>query len=258
MCVIIIVYKKHRQFPIIVLHGRDEDLERETAEPEEENDIICGIDGLKHGTWCGVNVASGDAVFLTNYRTFDAAPSKLSRGTLVMDHLEGKDPFRDNHTRGEFGLHNVVRFNVFNADLPVLYESSVTENTRELRPGVYALSNSTLDDLSWPKVAWLKTEAARIIDEMRNVDDANTVADRLADLLLDYTDHEYAHSGDIPESEIEELLRRRVFLHNLGRDYGTRCHSVCMQDNGVGKYFYRAINLETGSPGIWKKWTFRK
>lgn len=262
MCVVILVYRSHGRFPLIILHGRDEVLSRATEPPAvlRPSNVLCGVDGEKRGTWCGVNVATGNAVFLTNWRTHDLQPAKYSRGTLVMDLLEGHDPWDGgSRSRHEFGPHNVIRCNVFDPDVPVLYETSVDGHDRVLEPGVYALSNSTLDDLTWPKVKWLKEQATRVIEEMQDSTDAMELLDALGALLMNADRHPYSDETLIPKQPEERVLRQLIFLHNLGRDYGTRCQSgVVARLDGTALYVYREIDLGSGQSLPWSQWELKR
>ena len=94
MCVVIVLQGMHDLFPLIVLHGRDEFFSRPTLPVRVgDDDIVCAVDSVAKGTWCGVNISTGRAVFLTNFRTEDAPVDKpvKSRGTLVLDLLKMQD-----------------------------------------------------------------------------------------------------------------------------------------------------------------------
>ncbi len=247
----------HGSFPLIVLHGRDEFLARPTAPVELRGDVVCGVDGQANGTWCGANVASGRAVFLTNFRTADLpGPAKRSRGTLVKELLEGGA----GGDRSEYGLCNLAVCNLFDPTERVVFESNAERVVRVAlaAPGVHVFSNSELvDDDSWPKVRWLRHEAARVIAELREESDEEAVRERLAALLCSQEDHPFRDTAEEPDSALERQLRRRVFLRLPG--YGTRAHTCVMaRADGTASYAVRAVDEATGEPEKqWSTWQLR-
>ncbi len=253
---VIVIQGMHELFPLIVLHGRDEAYSRPTAPVARHGQLLCGVDGQAQGTWCGLNCETGRAVFLTNFRTQDLpGPPLLSRGALVMSMLEGKEP----EERGKYGLCNVAICNLFDPSAPVAFERNADGVARSvLPPGqVHAFSNSAkCDDVSWPKVRWLRDAATRAMDELKDERDELRVRERLAQLLCNSECHEFA-AGDRPEQELEALLRSRVLLHMPG--YGTRAHTCAIgrADGGV-TYAVRAVDEATGVPhSSWTEWHIR-
>lgn len=141
MCVVVVLQGMHDVFPLIVLHGRDEFFARATLPVAVRDGLVCGIDCVAKGTWCGLNTETGRAVFLTNFRTVDLPVEKpvKSRGMLVLDLLREKDV-----SLSEFGLCNVlVLNNCFVPLAPIVHENNATGERSLLKPGVaHALSNS--------------------------------------------------------------------------------------------------------------------
>ena len=253
MCVVVII-TGHGRFPLIVLHGRDESLARPTTPVQLRGEVLCGVDGQAQGTWCGANLVSGRAVFLTNFRTADLpGPPKRSRGTLVMELLEGGA----GGERTEYGLYNLALCNLFRAAEPVVFESNAEGVVRVplAAPGVHVFSNSErVNDDTWPKVRWLRQEAARVMEELREEGDEATVRERLAALLCSREDHPFREAAEEPESALERQLRRRVFLRLPG--YGTRTHTCAMaKADGTATYAVRMVDEETGEPEKqWSTW----
>jgi|JI10StandDraft_1071094.scaffolds.fasta_scaffold1113363_2 uncharacterized protein with NRDE domain len=96
MCVVVLLQGMHSEFPLLVLHGRDEFWRRPTLPAQQRDSVVCGLDALQRGTWCGLHVLLGRAVLLTNFRTLDLPADKplKSRGTLVLDLLNMQQVFK--------------------------------------------------------------------------------------------------------------------------------------------------------------------
>src|SRR5687768_16725718 len=83
MCLILVAWKEHPEFPLIVAANRDEFHIRPTAPAHEWEGIIAGRDLESGGTWLGVTPA-GRFAAVTNYREDrPKCPGDLSRGKLV-------------------------------------------------------------------------------------------------------------------------------------------------------------------------------
>jgi uncharacterized protein with NRDE domain len=212
------------------------------------------------GTWCGANVESGRAVFLTNYRTSDLpGPPKRSRGMLVKELLEGGD----GGARADYGLCNTVVCSFFDPAEAAVFESNAEGLVRMhlAAPGVHVFSNSErVDDDSWPKVRWLREQAARVIAELSEESDEEVVRERLAALLCSAEDHPFRNVGEEPDTALERQLRRRVFLGLQGLPgYGTRAQTCAMANSdGTATYAVRMVDEATGEPEKhWSTWQLR-
>ncbi|HMC96436.1 MAG TPA: NRDE family protein, partial [Flavobacteriales bacterium] len=94
MCLIVLAYKVHPRYPLIVAANRDEFLDRPALPAHFWKDaphILAGRDLKAGGTWLGITTA-GRFAALTNYRDLRRpAVNGRSRGALVRDALDG-DP----------------------------------------------------------------------------------------------------------------------------------------------------------------------
>lgn len=159
MCLILIAYRAHPAFPLVVGANRDEYYARPTAPAafwSDAPDVLAGRDLQAAGTWLGINRSLRFAA-LTNFRDLSSlAPSTRSRGELTSEFLRGDMPAKPylegvRRRAGEFN-----GFNLFVADGTGLYYFSNRDGeVRQLGPGTYGLSNHLLDT-PWPKVAELK------------------------------------------------------------------------------------------------------
>src|SRR5450631_2946276 len=106
MCLILIVWRKHPQYPCLIAANRDE-FHARAAEPAhwwpDRPQILAGRDLAAGGTWLGVT-RTGRFAALTNYRSAQQSRTDVpSRGRLVTDALESPRPIEDDLA----GLHRV-------------------------------------------------------------------------------------------------------------------------------------------------------
>jgi uncharacterized protein with NRDE domain len=228
MCLILVAWRVHPQFPCVVAANRDEFFGRPTAEAdwwEGSSEILAGRDLQAGGTWLGVT-RSGRWAALTNYR--DAATivaDAPSRGGLVTGFLESSE----STTKGLKAIAaRGARCNPFNVLCSDGFElgvyESVTASARSLGPGVYALSNHLLDT-PWPKVKQAKSKLAEALDDLPK-------SAAMLDLLRDA---EPAADEELPRTGVSLEMERMLssaFIH--GESYGTRCSTIVTTDlNGA-------------------------
>ncbi|MBT7953393.1 MAG: hypothetical protein HN764_17330, partial [Gammaproteobacteria bacterium] len=86
MCLIIVAYKVHPEYPLLIAANRDESYQRPTRQAEfwdNEPSILAGQDLEKGGSWLGMN-KFGSVAAVTNYRSGEKLKlSNTSRGLLV-------------------------------------------------------------------------------------------------------------------------------------------------------------------------------
>lgn len=169
MCLIILGWKVHPQYPLVVAANRDEFLNRPTAAAafwEDAPQVLAGRDLQAGGTWMGITKA-GRFAALTNYR--DPAhmqPNERSRGRLVSDYLvsnqspEGyiESIYRDSEKYNGFNLLVADR-------QELVWFSNVNGQSETLKPGIYGISNHLLDT-PWPKLEEAKTLFAQAIKQL--------------------------------------------------------------------------------------------
>ena len=175
MCLIVIAWKTHPKYPLVVLANRDEFYER-LSKPlhwwDDYPNILAGRDMAdvigNAGTWCGIN-RNGKFATLTNIRSpSEKNPSLRSRGELVFSYLNSSQPTLDHLKQQTTLLNRYNGFNLITADLsskqPHLYwvsnrslvQGQIKPNSsiapQALEPGIYGVSNAFLDT-PWPKVS---------------------------------------------------------------------------------------------------------
>ena len=243
MCLILIAYDAHAEFPLVVVANRDEYYQRPTARAEFWQDhphILAGRDLECMGTWLGVTRA-GRFAALTNFR--DPSERKTdapSRGHLVSDFLAS-----DQEPREYLGNVAIVapRYNGFNllaGDVDgVFYLSSRTRSVQLVPPGIHGLSNHLLDT-PWPKVERGKQRLKAALAGEFDVE-------ALMDLLQD---REPATVGELPDTgigaEMERVLSPALIV---SPQYGTRASTaVVFGEDGSVSFAERTI-LSGGSTG---------
>src|SRR5215470_12763831 len=94
MCLIVLAWRAHPDFPLVVAANRDEFHARPAAPAEFWSDhpgILAGRDLTARGTWMGVS-RSGRFAAVTNYRGGTEPSAAESRGALVAKFLETSSP----------------------------------------------------------------------------------------------------------------------------------------------------------------------
>jgi uncharacterized protein with NRDE domain len=231
MCLILVVWRRHPQYPCLIAANRDEFHSR-AAQParwwHDRPQILAGRDLVAGGTWLGIT-RSGRFAALTNYRSPQHGRTDVpSRGGLVTDALESQGSARDDLG----GLQRVGPgyngFNlIFSDGQRLAVHESVPHAGRVLAPGIYGLSNHVLDT-PWPKVLRAKARLHALLD--RTIDPVAVL-----ELLRD---DRPARDEDLPETGLSlewERLLSSAFIR--GSDYRTRCSTVIRIDHGGKVYF---------------------
>lgn len=232
MCLILLAWRAHPDFPCVLAANRDEFHDRPTAAADwwpGGAGILAGRDLREGGTWLGVT-RRGSFAALTNFRDGGARRTDApSRGKLVSELLESGRSVAE-------ALHHLERvgpgynpFNVIFSDGQRLgvYES-VLRRGRELGAGVYGLSNHVLDT-PWPKVQNGKSALTAALADAR---------DESAILHL-LRDERPARDDDLPQTGVGldwERLLSSAFIR--ADDYGTRCSTLYRVDTRGGAVFH--------------------
>jgi len=223
MCLVILGWQQHPEFPLIVAGNRDEFHSRPTKEIHwwpDKPDILGGRDLQAAGTWLALS-RNGRFATVTNYRDAELPTAKLrSRGHLVTDFLESSnDPLA--YLSGIDGAA-YAGFNLLVSDGKTLaWLSNRGDSATVLPPGIYGLSNALLDS-PWHKVVRGKAALAQRIDE-------NKVNE--TELLRILDDRSKAPVGDVETDRLPFATAHAIsapFIV-LG-DYGTRSSSVALCD----------------------------
>ena len=252
MCLVLIAWRVHPRYPLIVAANRDEFYARPTLPARRwpgTSGMIAGRDLEAGGSWMGVD-ATGRFAAVTNFRELEQGPAGArSRGELVTDYLLGEASTETYIAELAERANRYRGYNLLLTDGDKLYcASNRGESISCLPPGVHGVSNGPLDS-DWPKVKRGCQLLAKAIGH------SEPSPEQLLELLRDRTQ---PADGDLPDTgvglEWERLLSTIAIDGTLaGRDYGTRSASVLLLDTQGRGQFVEHSRLDDGS---WKQCTF--
>jgi len=178
--------------------------------------VFGGRDLVAGGTWLAAST-TGRFAAVTNYTDFLRTENPpASRGDLARGFLEG-DVAASAYAAGVDGAR-YQGFNLLAFDgVDLVYACNRTGEVRVLKPGIYGIANSPLDDV-WPK-------SARGIARLRAIA-ATAAIDELLEVLRD----ESADYG--PDGSESEGARPATPAFLRGKDYGTRASTAVIFERG--------------------------
>jgi len=228
MCLILLAWHAHPDYPLVVAANRDEFFVRLAAPAAfwaESPQVLAGRDLEAGGTWLGVS-RTGRFAAVTNYREgrrqIAGAPS---RGALVADFLAGNEAPESYLERLAARAAEYNGFNLFVGDGQHLgYYANRGAAPCWLAPGIYGLSNHLLDT-PWPKLATAKAAFAGALGDL-------PAEAAFFDLLAD---QEIVPDTHLPETGVPlewERILSAVFVNSP--DYGTRASTLLtMRKDGL-------------------------
>ena len=226
MCLILLAWQAHPEYPLVVAANRDEFFARPSVPAgfwTEAPDILAGRDLQAGGTWLGVSRQQRFAA-LTNYRE---GPRQLadapSRGALSADFLTGNSTPENYLEALASRSADYNGFNLFVGDgRRLAYYSNRGPGPSWLAPGIYGLSNHLLDT-PWPKLSAARSAFAQALTQL-------PATAPFFDLLAD---KEIVADRHLPETGVPlewERILSAVFVSSA--DYGTRASTVLMMHRG--------------------------
>lgn len=220
MCLIVVGWQSHPDFPLVVAANRDEFYARTTRQAERWPDapqVIGGLDLEAGGSWLGIT-ENGRFAAVTNVREPGMVKGERSRGKLIRDFLlSGSDAGTFAET---IDGSSYSGFNLLVGDGKTLsYCSNRDGKPRDLPPGIYGLSNHLLDS-PWPKLVKARQAFALAMQKLPDEDAFFTLlADR--DIVAD---------ANLPQTGVPlpwERLLSAVFVES--ETYGTRASTLAWQ-----------------------------
>lgn len=247
MCLIAFAWRAHPDHRLIVAANRDELHRRPTQSARwwaDRPEVFAGRDLQAGGTWLAMT-RNGRFATVTNYRENQQKRSGLdSRGDLVTNFVTGTDS--PERFVGKLDGERYAGFSLLAADADDLaYVSNRGDPPVLLEPGVYGLSNASLDT-PWSKLLRSRTALQALIDK----DGVNEVA--LLRLLDDRTPAPAAevHTDELPF----DLARRFTAPFIVTGDYGTRCSTALIWRNdgsvSIHERSFDAAGEVTGNSSI--------
>ena len=230
MCLILFAWQTHSEYPLIVAANRDEFYARRTRAASwwgQAVSLLAGRDEEAGGTWLGINRRGRFAV-VTNVRApNERNPHATSRGLLVLSALQTSQPMREwiddclsrAHTFNGFNLivAEPVALGSRGSGAELAYISNrVDDPVRRLQPGIYGLSNASLDT-PWPKVTRAVSAFACQIAQRVSPDN----------LLRLMADREVAGELELPSTGIPRDWERALSAIQIrANGYGTRATTI--------------------------------
>lgn len=228
MCLLVIAWKVHPRYRLVLAGNRDEFHDRPSAPLswwQDDPRILAPRDLKANGTWLGV-ARSGRFGVVTNFRDLQA-PSEgaPSRGNLVPRFLTGATSPKEflDDLRGAAPRYS--GFNLLVGGPRALYYFSNRGGTPQvLASGIYGIANHLLDT-PWPKLARTRARLERLITQ------PELQADELFAMLAD---REVAPDEQLPSTGLPLFWERAVSAPFVVNErYGSRSsHVLLVERNG--------------------------
>ncbi|MGI9261156.1 MAG: NRDE family protein [Woeseiaceae bacterium] len=223
MCLILVAWKIDPEYPLVLAANRDEFHHRPTQSLHRWQDkpaVVAGRDLQAGGTWLGAS-RSGRVAAVTNYR--EGKPGKRgtsSRGEIVTAFLTSSASSET--FAGSIECDSYAGFSLLTIDADDLcYTSNRGDEARRLPPGIYGLSNASLDT-PWPKLVRTRESFRKIIA----AGDVNETS-----LMRILSDRHMSPATEIEPGSLPFALARAVTAPFIVTpEYGTRCTTVVLRD----------------------------
>src|SRR6478735_4658364 len=210
MCLLVLAWRSHPQFRLVVGANRDEFHGRLAAPLAPWSDIegvVGGRDLQANGAWFAVDARRRLGI-VTNFRKFGRRRrSAPSRGGLIPGYLAADNAPGEYLRAIETDAPGFAGFNLLLADRGSLWYASnrADQFARELPPGIYGLSNEFLDT-PWPKLVRVRERFATLLDSERGAD-PSTLESGLFSLLAD---RQMAAPDALPEGDLSPEWARKL------------------------------------------------
>ena len=291
MCIMALGLECHPEWPVFLVHNRDEDTDRETDPiAQHEDGLVYARDAVAGGTWLGLNRETGAFAALTNVRSRAPQPAERpSRGRLVLDALR-RPADEVAVTAATYSAFHLWHGRAFPGTLQARFTRSWPSPTEAaetcggtwratsevVEPGeVVARSNEAAAGVSWPKTRQLRGAATRTLAELPGGATPEELRDQLAALLMAVLDEkaldalggdaEHIAASPLPtwkECVLQRglLVSRRACLDAPEGEaewhYGT-CHQSVLLSSARRRCVYlfqRTLEGAEQTPGQWSTW----
>lgn len=244
MCLIVVAWKSHSNYPLIVAANRDEFYKRPSISAhfwKESPDVLGGRDLEKGGTWFGVN-RRGHFAAITNFRGGSLERKGRSRGELVARYLLSdldcetfmREIDRDRAAYNPFNL-------LISDGKELAYTSEQHSSFELLTPGIHVIGNDRLNSDSRKINVARAAMAKRLQGEFSE--------ERLFELLAD------SKPTDDDDAPLQKALSA-FFIRAPEQNYGTRASSLYIQDiEGQATFCEKQFDA-TGAIGKPKRFEF--
>jgi uncharacterized protein with NRDE domain len=224
MCLLVIAWKAHPRYRLVLAGNRDEFHDR-AATPlgwwPDDPRILAGRDNKAGGTWLGV-ARSGRFGVVTNYRDLQApVEGAPTRGNLVPRFLTGATSPKEflDDLRGAAQRYSGFNLLVGGPRALYYFSNRGPNAPTSLPPGVYGLSNHLLDT-PWPKLVRTRERFAKLLEQSEIPP---------GELFTMLGDREVAGPDALPSTGLPSDWERVVSAPFIVNErYGTRCSSVLL------------------------------
>ena len=224
MCLLVLAWKSHPRYRLILAGNRDEFHDRPSAPLnwwQDDPRVLGGRDLKAGGTWLGV-ARSGRFGVVTNFRDLQAPVEKApSRGQLVPRFLTGATSPKEflDDLRGAAPRYSGFNLLVGGTRALYYFSNRGPAAPAPLAPGMYGLSNGLLDT-PWPKLTRTRQRFEQLLKRPEI---------QMESLFAMLADRETAPPDQLPSTGLPTDWERSVsspFV--LNERYGTRCSSVLL------------------------------
>ncbi len=246
MCLILLAYQCHPQYPLILAANRDEFHSRPSQAAHwwpDQPQLLAGKDLQAGGTWLGIT-ASGRIAAVTNLReSAKAAKALHSRGLLPLNYLCGASSPEQFISTLKQSIAGYQGYNLlFGSYDNLYYFSNRQESARRLNPGIHGLSNASLNT-PWPKVKNGKQRLGRLIRQPQP---------EMQQLLEILSSTELATDNELPATGVSlEWERQLSAIRITGAEYGTQVSTLIMIDQqGQVTFHEQPVAQSQAEPAI--------
>lgn len=223
MCLILVAWKVDPEYPLVLAANRDEFHHRPAQSLHRWQDkpaVVAGRDLQAGGTWLGAS-RSGRVAAITNYREGKPGQQGVSsRGEIVTAFLmsgDSPETFSESVDCASYAGFSLL---TIDAD-DLCYISNRGDTARRLPPGIYGLSNASLDT-PWPKLVRTRESFRKIIA----AGDTNETS-----LMRVLSDRQMSPANEIEPGPLPFALARAVTAPFIVTpEYGTRCTTIVLRD----------------------------
>lgn len=223
MCTLIVSFREHAGFPVLVAANRDESLSRPARGPFrwEGLPFVAPRDEQAGGTWLGLTTG-GMFVGVTNRFMAPRHDERESRGTLVVEALKARDA---KSLHAQLSTLSPQRFNAFHllyadaTDAFVTWSDGDTVRQQTLSPGLHVVTERSLggDDRArtsliherWPTVS--PNGALPTPESLQQLLGATRPDDLLGGVTVEAPAWNYGTRSSMVLFRADELSRSRLF-----------------------------------------------